>query len=91
MVVSYNESGIKFSALELHSDNCAAAISDASDRRLLTRRCRNDRDTILAVLAPRNPELSALCRSNQQLLPARRSSDERSFEFKLAITAASRR
>lgn len=51
---------MKFCGIDLHSNNSVVVISDEMDKRLLRRRCPNDLDTILKVLAPHKSELSAV-------------------------------
>ena len=51
---------MEFCGIDLHSNNSVVVISDEMDKRLVRRRCPNDLDTILKVLAPHKPELSAV-------------------------------
>lgn len=51
---------MKFCGIDLHSNNSVVVISDEMDKRLLRRRCPNDLDTILNVLAPHKPDISAV-------------------------------
>jgi transposase len=51
---------MKFCGIDLHSNNSVLVIIDETDKRLVTRRCPNDLDTILTVLAPFKPELAGV-------------------------------
>jgi hypothetical protein len=61
---------MKFCGIDLHSNNSVLVIIDETDKRLVTRRCPNDLDTILTVLAPFKPELAGVI--NLQLVLAGR-------------------
>jgi hypothetical protein len=47
---------MKFSGLDLHSNNSVVVVSDAEDRIVLQRRLPNELSAILAALAPHRDE-----------------------------------
>ena len=51
---------MRFCGIDLHSNNSVVVITDEMDKRLVRRRCPNDLDTILNVLAPHKSELAAV-------------------------------
>jgi hypothetical protein len=48
---------MKYSGIDLHSNNSVVVVSDEADRVLVRRRLPNDAATILAVLAVHRDEL----------------------------------
>ena len=51
---------MKFCGIGLQSNNSVLVITDETDKRLVTRRCPNDINTILTVLAPHKPQMAAV-------------------------------
>lgn len=51
---------MKFCGIDLHSNNSVLVISDEKDKRVLRRRCPNDLNRILTLLAPHKAELAAV-------------------------------
>lgn len=83
---------MKFCGIDLHSNNSVVVISDEMDKRLVRRRCPNDLYTILKVLAPHKPDLSAVVVESTYnwywLVDGLMSAG---FEVKLANTVAMKR
>lgn len=83
---------MKFCGIDLHSNNSVVVITDEMDKRLVRRRCPNDLDTILNVLAPHKPELAAVVVESTYnwywLVDGLMSAG---FEVKLANTVAMKR
>jgi len=83
---------MKFCGIDLHSNNSVVVITDEMDKRLVRRRCPNDLDTILNVLSPHKPELSAVVVESTYnwywLVDGLMSAG---FEVKLANTVAMKR
>ena len=51
---------MRFCRIDLHFNNCVVVATDETDKVLVSRRCPNDLSKILALLAPRQGELSAV-------------------------------
>jgi transposase len=51
---------MKFSGIDLHSNNSVVVVSDAEDRIVLKRRLPNELGAILAALAPHRDELAGV-------------------------------
>jgi transposase len=51
---------MKFCGIDLHSNNSVLVVTDETDKRLVRRRCPNDLDTILTVLAPHKADMGAV-------------------------------
>lgn len=51
---------MKFCGIDLHSNNSVVVVSDEADRIVVSRRCPNDLNQILALLAPHKPELAGV-------------------------------
>jgi transposase len=83
---------MKFCGIDLHSNNSVVVITDEMDKRLVRRRCPNDLDTILNVLAPHKSELAAVVVESTYnwywLVDGLMSAG---FEVKLANTVAMKR
>ena len=83
---------MKFCGIDLHSNNSVVVITDEMDKRLVRRRCPNNLDTILNVLAPHKPELAAVVVESTYnwywLVDGLMSAG---FEVKLANTVAMKR
>lgn len=48
---------MKFCGIDLHSNNSVVVVTDESDKILISKRCSNDLDQILKVLAPHSAEI----------------------------------
>lgn len=48
---------MKFCGIDLHSNNSVVVVTDESDKILISKRCPNDLDQILKVLAPHSTEI----------------------------------
>ena len=83
---------MKFCGIDLHSNNSVVVITDEMDKRLVRRRCPNNLDTILNVLAPHKSELAAVVVESTYnwywLVDGLMSAG---FEVKLANTVAMKR
>ena len=83
---------MKFCGIDLYSNNSVLVISDEMDKRLGRRRCPNDLDTILNVLAPYKPDMAAVVVESTYnwywLVDGLMSAG---FEVKLANTVAMKR
>ncbi len=83
---------MEFCGIDLHSNNSVVVITDELDKRLVRRRCPNDLDTILNVLAPHKSELAAVVVESTYnwywLVDGLMSAG---FEVKLANTVAMKR
>ena len=51
---------MKYSGIDLHSNNCFVVVSDEQDRVLVSRRVKNDLAQILALLAPHRGEMTGV-------------------------------
>ena len=54
---SLNEAMMKYCGIDLHSNNSVVVITDEGDTVLVSRRCANDLEIILALLKPHEAEL----------------------------------
>ncbi len=83
---------MKFCGIDLHSNNSVLVVTDEMDKRLVRRRCRNDLNTILTVLAPHKPDMAAVVVESTYnwywLVDGLMRAD---FEVKLANTVAMKR
>jgi len=83
---------MKFCGIDLHSNNSVVVITDETDKRLVTRRCPNDIDTILTVLAPHKSDMAGVVVESTYnwywLVDGLMSAG---FEVKLANTVAMKR
>jgi transposase len=83
---------MKFCGIDLHSNNSVVVITDETDKVIVSRRCRNELDTVLALLTPHQAELAGVVVESTYnwywlvdgLMAA-------GFEVKLANTVALRR
>jgi transposase len=83
---------MKFCGIDLHSNNSVVVITDEKDKVIVSRRCRNELDTVLALLTPHQAELAEVVVESTYnwywrvdgLMAA-------GFEVKLANTVALRR
>lgn len=51
---------MRYCGIDLHSDNSVVVVTDETDKVLVSKRCPNDLQKILALLAPHQPELSGV-------------------------------
>lgn len=51
---------MKFCGIDLYSNNSVVVVTDETDKILVSRRCPNDLQKILALLAPRRDELTGI-------------------------------
>lgn len=51
---------MKFCGIDLHSNNSVVVISDETDKIIVSRRCPNELNQILALLAPHKAELAGV-------------------------------
>lgn len=51
---------MRFCGIDLHSNNSVVVVTDEADKVLVSRRCPNDLQTILALLAPHRDELAGV-------------------------------
>jgi transposase len=83
---------MKFCGIDLHSNNSILVITDEMDKRLVTRRCPNDIDTILTVLTPHKADMAGVVVESTYnwywLVDGLMSAG---FEVKLANTVAMKR
>ncbi|HEX4944909.1 MAG TPA: IS110 family transposase [Usitatibacteraceae bacterium] len=83
---------MRFCGIDLHSNNCVVVVTDEADRKLLSRRCRNDLATILSMLEPHREELAGVVVESTYnwywLVDGLRAAG---YEVKLANTVAMKR
>lgn len=51
---------MKYSGIDLHSNNCAVVVTDEQDRVLVSKRLPNQLEAIIALLTPHRDELSGV-------------------------------
>jgi hypothetical protein len=51
---------MKYSGIDLHSNNCVVVVTDEQDRVVVSKRVPNQLEAIIALLAPHRGELVAV-------------------------------
>jgi len=51
---------MKYSGIDLHSNNCVVVVTDEQDRVLVLKRVPNQLDAIIGLLAPHRGELAGV-------------------------------